>query len=181
MSTLNVGRINCTGSGVRLPSLSPANFPIGESGLLVYNSTTNKTNVFTGTAWEVVGGVGGSNTQVQFNNNGQLGASANLVFDGNNLTCGGNIIANSDKKLKDNIVTIANALDKVSALRGVEYDRNDMNGQHQIGVIAQEVEKIIPEVVFDNNGIKSVSYGNLVAVLIEAIKELKDEVDSLRG
>ena len=63
-------------------------------------------------------------------------------------------------------------------LRGVEYDRIDI-GDHQIGVIAQEVEKIIPEVVHGDET-KSVTYGNLVALLIEAIKELKKEIDELK-
>ena len=66
-------------------------------------------------------------------------------------------------------------------LRGVEYDRIDIE-KHQIGVIAQEVEKVLPDVVHNNeNGLKSVAYGNLTAVLIEAIKELKGEISELRA
>ena len=66
-------------------------------------------------------------------------------------------------------------------LRGVEFDRIDI-GEHQIGVIAQEVEKVIPEVVILNeNDIKAVAYGNLVGLLIEAIKELKKEIDDLKS
>ena len=60
----------------------------------------------------------------------------------------------------------------------MEFDRID-RGDHQIGVIAQDVEKIIPEVVHGDE-IKSVTYGNLVALLIEAIKELKKEIDELK-
>jgi hypothetical protein len=85
---------------------------------------------------------------------------------------------NSDKKLKTNIITISNALDKVLSLRGVEYDRVD-SGQHQIGVIAQEVEKVIPEVVYGLET-KSVAYGNLIALLIEAIKEQNIEIQKLK-
>lgn len=93
----------------------------------------------------------------------------------------GEITASSDERIKTNIKTIENALDKVSQLRGVEYDRTDME-KHQIGVIAQEVEKIIPTVVHTNeDGMKSVAYGNLVAVLIESIKELKGEISELRA
>ena len=61
----------------------------------------------------------------------------------------------------------------------MEFDRID-RGDHQIGVIAQEVEKIIPEVVHGDE-IKSVTYGNLVGLLIEAIKELKKEIDDLKS
>ena len=93
------------------------------------------------------------------------------------MTCGGTVTANSDEKLKENVITIENALDKVLSLRGVEYDRID-SGEHQIGVIAQEVEKIIPEVVYGDE-IKSVAYGNLVGLLIEAIKEQNEIITNL--
>jgi hypothetical protein len=102
---------------------------------------------------------------------GGLGVAKNIV-------AGGTVTANSDIKLKENVITIENALDKVLSLRGVEYDRKD-SGEHQIGVIAQEVEKIIPEVVYGDE-IKSVAYGNLVGLLIEAIKEQQKEIEGLK-
>ena len=94
----------------------------------------------------------------------------------------------SDEKLKDNIVGLENALDKVTKLRGVEYDWNkgSREGQHDIGFIAQEVEKILPEIVrekqwMDNQTYKTVDYEKVVAVLVEAIKELKAEIDELKN
>ena len=68
-------------------------------------------------------------------------------------------------------------------IRGVTYNRNDIEGNpRQTGVIAQEVEKVLPEVISeDNNGIKSVAYGNMISLLIEAIKELKEENKLLRA
>jgi hypothetical protein len=109
------------------------------------------------------------------------GTTSMMSLSGNNLTVTGEVTANSDERIKTNIKTIENALDKVSQLRGVEYDRTDVE-LHQIGVIAQEVEKVIPEVVRTNeDGIKSVAYGNLVAVLIESIKDLKGEISELRA
>ena len=103
------------------------------------------------------------------------------------LTATGFVDSSSDIKLKTNIKTIDNALDKVLQLRGAEYDRIDRDNQHEIGVIAQEVEKIIPEVVHGEET-KTVSYGNMVAVLIEAIKEqnevinkMKKEIEDLKG
>ena len=84
----------------------------------------------------------------------------------------------SDISLKENVSTIENALEKVLSLRGVEYDRVE-SGEHQIGVIAQEVEKIIPEVVYGGE-IKSVAYANIVALLIEAIKEQQKEIEELK-
>jgi hypothetical protein len=104
-------------------------------------------------------------------------SNGNLSFSGN-LSVSGTVTANSDIKLKENVITIENALDKVLSLRGVEYDRKD-SGEHQIGVIAQEVEKIIPEVVYGDE-IKSVAYGNLVGLLIEAIKEQQKEIGELK-
>jgi hypothetical protein len=86
--------------------------------------------------------------------------------------------ATSDISLKENVITIENALEKVLSLRGVEYDRIE-GGDHQIGVIAQEVEKIIPEVVYGDE-IKSVAYANMVGLLIEAIKEQQKEIEELK-
>jgi hypothetical protein len=86
----------------------------------------------------------------------------------------------SDIRLKENIHTIENALDKVSALRGVSFDFKETK-QKQIGVIAQEVEKIIPEVVGENpDGYKGVQYENIVGLLIEAIKEQQKQIDELK-
>ena len=101
----------------------------------------------------------------------------------NNLLVGGTVTANSDEKLKTNIKTIENALEKVLSLRGVEYDRID-NNDHQIGVIAQEVEKIIPEVIYPKQpapsyDTKSVAYANIIALLIEAIKEQNVKIEDL--
>jgi len=95
-----------------------------------------------------------------------------------NFTATGNITAYSDERLKSNIETISGALDKVNALRGVSYTKD---GEASIGVIAQEVQKVIPEVVQDNEEYLSVAYGNLVGVLIEAVKELSAEVEALKA
>ena len=99
-----------------------------------------------------------------------------------NLIAGGTVTANSDEKLKTNIKTIENALDKVLSLRGVEYDRTD-TGDHQLGVIAQEVERVIPEVVYPKSApdyeTKSVAYGNIIGLLIEAIKEQNQKIAEL--
>lgn len=109
-------------------------------------------------------------------------AISDATFNGDlrvigNITATGTVKSSSDIKLKTNIKTIDNALDKVLNLRGVEYDRLDIN-EHQIGVIAQEVEKVIPEVVYGEET-KTVAYGNLVGVLIEAIKEQQSQINNL--
>ena len=91
----------------------------------------------------------------------------------------GTVTANSDAKLKKNVATVSNALDKVNLLRGVEFDYI-ANDKHSIGVIAQEVEAVLPDLV-EGDETKSVAYGNLTAVLIEAVKELTAEVNTLKA
>ena len=90
----------------------------------------------------------------------------------------------SDIRYKDNIKVIDNAVDKVSQIRGVEFDWNDKSDWegHDIGVIAQEVEKVVPEIVIErDNGYKAVNYQKLTALLIEAVKELKEEIKELKN
>ena len=90
----------------------------------------------------------------------------------------------SDIRFKDNIKIISNAVEKVSKLRGVEFDWNetsDYAGEHDIGVIAQDVEKVAPEIVIDrDDGYKAVNYQKLTVLLIEAVKELKEEIKELK-
>jgi hypothetical protein len=102
----------------------------------------------------------------------------------------GNIVAYSDVRKKENIVTVDNALEKVNNLRGVYYNRiDDETKTRQIGVIAQEINTVIPEVVTHAKDVDEygVSYGNLAGLFIEALKEqtniinnLKAEIDELK-
>ena len=87
--------------------------------------------------------------------------------------------ASSDERLKKNINTITDPLGKVLQLRGVTFTWNQ-SGRDSIGVIAQEVEKIIPEIVTETNGVKQVAYDALVPLLIEAIKEQQKQIDELK-
>ena len=100
-----------------------------------------------------------------------------------NWTAQGNVTAYSDERLKDNIEPIENAVHKLKAIQGVTYNRNDIEGNpRQTGVVAQQVERVLPEVVMTNDdGIKTVAYGNMVGLLIEAIKEQQDEIERLRA
>ena len=107
-----------------------------------------------------------------------------------NWVAAGNVTAYSDQRLKTDISTINDALGIVGKLRGVSY-KWLKDGSDSIGVIAQEVEEVLPEVVVTGEGvnpvtqeieeIKSVDYGKIVGVLINAINELKAEVDELKG
>ena len=93
-------------------------------------------------------------------------------------TFNNDVTAFSDERLKTDINTIENALDKVSKMRGVTFKRDGVAGT---GVIAQEVQPHLPEVIHDKQEYLSVAYGNMVGVLIEAIKDLKQQVDELKG
>lgn len=88
----------------------------------------------------------------------------------------------SDRRLKTNIQPINNALDKVMKLNGVYYNwKDNINGNRQVGFIAQDVEPVIPEVVIkDENGNYSLSYGNLTSVLLNAIKEQQQTIETLK-
>lgn len=98
-----------------------------------------------------------------------------------NFTASGNVTAYSDERLKENVETIEGALDKVSQMRGVTYNyKSELNdGQRGTGVIAQEMQKVMPEVVEEGEYL-SVAYGNIVGVLIEAVKELKAELNKCK-
>ena len=102
------------------------------------------------------------------------------------ITATGDITAyySSDYKLKDNITVIENASEKVARLRGVEFDWNDKQSMyvgHDIGVIAQEVEAVAPEIVVTrDDGYKAVNYQKLTALLIEAVKDLQEEIKELK-
>lgn len=97
------------------------------------------------------------------------------------IVASGNISAYSDARLKTEIETISGALAMVAKMRGVRFTMDD---KRNLGVIAQELQKVAPEVVHvteDENKTLSVSYGNIVGILIEAIKELKEDVEELKG
>ena len=99
-------------------------------------------------------------------------------------TFNNDVTAFSDKRLKTDISPISNALEKVKQMQGVYYKRNDVeNAKQQVGVLAQDMEPVLPEVVLtadDDMETKSVDYGKLTAVLIEAVKDLSYEVTQLK-
>jgi hypothetical protein len=137
-----------------------------------------------------------SNDYFQFTNNNRL----DLYISGNNefrfesdgdFHADGDIIAqsttiSSDRRLKENIEVIPNALDKLQALNGVSFDWKK-TGEKSAGVIAQEVQGVLPEAVKEVTPVGggdshlSVNYHALTSILIEAIKELKEEVNKLKG
>lgn len=114
----------------------------------------------------------GSTTKYTFNDNGNLTATGSVTATA--------FYYSSDERLKENITPVTDALDVITNLRGVEFDWKG-DGTHDIGVIAQEVEAHIPEAVTQSEDAdhKTVSAAPIIAYLIEAVKELKAEVDRL--
>ena len=112
-----------------------------------------------------------------------VNASGTVTVD-ETLHVTGDVIAyySSDEKLKDNVKPIENPLDKIKMIGGYEFDWNGLskNEGHDVGVIAQEIEKVLPEVVTTrSNGYKAVKYEKLTALLIQANKELLEKVEKL--
>jgi hypothetical protein len=111
------------------------------------------------------------------NHAAKLATTSSGVSITGDMTASGNVTAYSDERLKSSVETIPDALSKVLNVRGVTFD---MNAERGTGVIAQELEKVLPEAVFDNeDGFKSVAYGNVVGLLIEAIKEQQTQIETL--
>jgi hypothetical protein len=110
-----------------------------------------------------------------------------LVVFGASWTSSG-VWAGSDARFKKNITALTGALDKINSLRGVYYDWNKeafpamgFSGNKQIGLIAQDVEKVLPELVAEGpDGYKSVDYAKITAVLIEAVKEQQKQIEKLQ-
>ena len=124
----------------------------------------------------------GVNDEFQFRN---AASTINCrIFDNGNMTIAGLLTQSSDERLKENIVRIPNALNKVMQLNGYQYNWKPelhKDSKQQIGLLAQNVETILPQLVAtDAEGMKSIAYQNIVPVLIEAIKELKKEIDELK-
>jgi transketolase C-terminal domain/subunit len=110
------------------------------------------------------------------NNSRQL---VNIDSFQGNFTATGNVTAYSDAKLKTNLKQIKNALDKVKQLTGYVYTRLD-TGSVETGLIAQDVNKILPEAVNNSKEYLAIAYGNMLGLIIEAIKELEQEVQKLK-
>ena len=182
-NTVHAANLNVSGNGTigqALLSHGDGTFTWGAAG----ESYTAGTGItLTGTEFSI-GQAVDTTSDVQFNS---LGVGTAAPTTAGLIRATNDVVAfySSDKRLKDNIKPIEGALDKVCKLGGYEFDWNakqDVYEGHDIGVIAQEVETIFPELVTDrDNGYKAVKYEKLVPALIEAIKELKNEIELLKS
>ena len=183
VSAINASNIaSGTVPTARLASGSPSNttFLRGDqtwatvtSGIALTDDTSTNSTYYPLLTVNTSGSISNANvssTKLNFNpSTGTLSATVNT--------------ASSDARFKDDVIVISNALEKTCQIRGVTYIRNDIEVKtRHAGVIAQEVEKVLPEVIgTDADGYKVVAYGNMIGLLVEAIKELKAEVDALKG
>ena len=162
------------------------------SGSNVFGDENTDTQQFTGSI--LISGSGAGNgssiiTTGSINISGSLGVgtAASGVVGAILATNDVVAFASSDERLKENVELIGSAVEKVEAINGVTFDWIPMEGVHvhsghDVGVIAQEVEKVLPELVTTrDNGYKAVKYEKLTAVLIQAVKELSERVKTLEN
>ena len=178
--------------------------PSGDNAIIIYNTQENFAYLkfidsqSNGSQWSRIGFSSGAGNPFVINN---MGTDAIYILSSGNIgikkTSGisyaldvtgtirasVDVIAYSDRRVKENIITIDNALNKVTKLRGVTYTRKDIEDKStKIGVIAQEVLEVLPEVVKkDDDGMYGVDYGKMAGVFIEAIKELENRVKELEN
>jgi hypothetical protein len=169
---------NMTVSGI----LSVRNaIDLADSDILRFGTGDDVEMFFSGTHFYMDLNSGGNNFYIRDT------TTTRFTFDdAGHFTATGNVTAYSDRRLKDDIQPIEGALEKVSTLSGNTYQRNDLLDKdperRYAGVIAQEVEVVLPEAVSESeDGTKTVDYNAVIALLVESIKELKAEVSQLKG
>ncbi len=168
-----------------------------DEGTIRYNTEDNIFEGFSLGNWRGLGGVRNvdGDTFINADTNGVLNfvtkdktqmlidACGNITIE-EDVTLNGTILNYSDRNLKENLKVLTNSLDNIDKINGYSYTRNDVINvnQRHLGVIAQEVETILPELVYehDKSKIKSVNYNGLIPMLIECVKELKLENKELK-
>jgi hypothetical protein len=163
-STVILGPNTTWSAYLYLGASNPGNTVSGQARLV---STNGNCHLDAGT---------GQTMYLQYYNNAAGGTGGIISYEGwthnGSLTVTGNISAGSDARLKKNIEPITDALEKVKKVSGYTFERTDIKIERQVGVIAQELIEVLPEAVIeDKEGMYSVAYGNITALLIQALKE----------
>ena len=193
MSTTNIARLATTGSNTFTGNIS---INTGTTGFLTLGASNSYGSISSGGSGATIyfnGATRGGTTTAASNTivvatdgefyitNGAANSTKFLLASNGNATISGTFTETSSLRYKENVETIKYGLDKVIQMRGVTYNKKD-NGVKEVGVIAEEIYEVLPEVVLKNEAgeIDSVSYGRITAVLIEAIKDLKKEIEDLK-
>ena len=183
-------------TSTKISSITNSNIvQLAESQTLTNKSLTSPTITNMGTMYSTSGmriGRASGNAEIKFDvtdtitliGSSSIGVAitGNLNVDGY-ISATGNITAYSDKRLKENFKLISSPNDKLKMINGYEFDWIKMNnGKHDIGVIAQEIEEVLPELVLqDSEGYKSVDYSKIVSLLIESNKDLLRRIEVLEA
>ena len=179
--SLNGGNGNISAN--RTDGGSAANiFVAGDNGGIAIQNASDVNKLFyeAGSGSLNLNDDGAINTITLDGNFGNIFATGDV--SGNTLTSSDGMVQTSDRRLKKDIKDLESPLEKTLKMRGVSYTWKDENKsqRNQIGVIAQEVEEVYPEFVFTNDkGMKAVNYAQMTAVLIEAIKDLNNKIETL--
>ena len=153
-----------TAVGAGANSVGSAAFLKANTGLTIYADTVNATRYVT-----FISATSGNTGTIHV-------SSSALTFNPSTGTMSATVFsATSDINQKTDITQIDNAIDTISSMRGVGFKWKD-NGKKSYGVIAQELENILPELVEESDGIKSVNYLGIIAFLIQAVKELNEKI-----
>ena len=175
---ITTGNIRLNDNALLLRTLNDANHNIS------YNTTIDGPRIMGYGGGLLSCGTAGSIVALTWASTGNVGIGTTVpsykLHVVGDIYSSGDVTAFSDRRKKTDIVTIEQALDKIKKIRGV-YFTNLINNRRGMGVIAQEVEEILPEVVLTaEDGSKSVAYGNLVGILTEGIKELTNKIDNYK-
>jgi hypothetical protein len=155
---------------------------VGTANCILFNNGTNTTT--TSTNFNIASNILTVNGTLRVTSTGVTVTGANNGW----IYASGDVVADltSDKRLKDNITLISNPIEKIQKIGGYEFDwipTEDIHSYegHDVGVIAQEIEEVLPELVTTrDNGYKAVKYEKIVALLIEAIKEQQKQIEELK-
>ena len=154
-----VSNINISGTENRIVKFGSGGSLVGQTGFI---TDTN------------------GNVGINIDESADLPLTYNLEVSGS-IRASQGVLTNSDERLKDNIETIDGGLERVQELRGVSFNWTNQEDK-TLGFIAQEIKEVLPEVVKeDNKGFYQVDYSAVVPVLVEAIKDLKAEIEELKN
>jgi hypothetical protein len=162
------------GGNGRLTQMSPDGASQAALNIMASRNSSNSDQwwswgVQTDNTWKIQTGVG-------------FGGNGITIDDSGNLTASGNITAYSDSRLKEGIKPITDAISKVQQLNGVTYTRNDLANKERRygGLLAQDVQKVLPEAVFETDGKLGVDYSATLGLCVEAIKQIASQLETLK-